>query len=133
MNRIEAVIGEVRFAKGIVLVELFSDSDKFCSMVIGDKDDFAFAIGDRVDMLFKETELELAEDKGMALFGTNKFKATITSVDIGEVLGIVNMAYKETELSALIPSRWISQKKVEVGKHIIGLIRTHEIVLSAIT
>lgn len=134
MNILPGVIYHVETAKGISLVDICIDDDKFSSLIINSESTEAYIQkGEKVNMLFKETEISLKNYHDKLVKRQNKVITEITRIIKGQLLSEVKMSYKGYPISAVVLTRLLNELALEEGKKAVIILRTQEILLNKAT
>lgn len=132
MNQINGTIAEIRSCDGISLVKVkIADHTVFSSLVLGDARATEWLmVGKPVKLHFKETEVMISTDSNLNISIQNRLLCTVHSLNVGEILGQVNLMFSDTRISSIITANACSQLNLKVNDKVIALIKTNEISLS---
>jgi molybdate transport system regulatory protein len=131
MNTLPGVIYKVQSAEGITLVDICIDNDQFSSLIINSESTDAYIKeGNKVNMLFKETEISLKRYHDKLVKRQNKVIAEVTEILNGKILSQVKLKYKEHNVTAIVLTRLLNELALEEGKKAVMILRTQEILLS---
>lgn len=130
MNRLIGKISGLKRNGELILVEVSHEGDLFYSIIINNKDKFIEENG-RVELLFKETEVSLARNLSGDLSILNKFQATISDIQVGEILTKIELNYKGTSINSIIANS--AKTNYALGETVTFLINANELMLSGIS
>ena len=133
MNILPGKIYKVESVKGISLVDVCIEKDQFSSLIINSEatDDY-IREGNKVNMLFKETEISLKRYHDKLVKRQNKVIVDVLKVSKGHILSEIKMNYKGFNVTAIILTRLLNELALEEGKKAVMILRTQEILLSRI-
>ncbi|MBN2768659.1 MAG: TOBE domain-containing protein [Campylobacterales bacterium] len=124
MNRLTGVIKEIKSVEGItqVFVEV---EDKILSVLIlsGDEE---YKEGERVNLLFKETEVMIATPESQ-VSARNSFVSRITSISIGEILAEVAFDFYGKKITSIITRGALNELKCQVDDEFRWLVKSNEV------
>ncbi len=130
MNKLSGNIKNIETSDNISLIDIEVHDSIFCSIVINtDGTDDYLKVGNNINLLFKETEVDILPYRNKKLEKKNKLVTKIDSFKLGKILTELNMNYYGNKLTALILSRHMKKYNFQIGDKIILLIRTQEILL----
>ncbi len=86
-------------------------------------------VGNRVQLLFKETEVSLAKDLQGFISLRNRFPVSIISIDRGDILSAVNLNYSGKPVMSVITTRGVERLQLAVGDQLEALVKANEIAL----
>ncbi len=131
MNTLPGEIYKVQTAEGITLVDICIDSDQFSSLIINSESTDAYIKeGNKVNMLFKETEISLKRYHDKLVKRQNKIIAEVTEIVNGKILSQVKLKYKTYDVTAIVLTRLVNELGLEEGRKAVLILRTQEILLS---
>jgi molybdate transport system regulatory protein len=131
MNTLTGVIYKIQSAKGISLVDICIDNDQFSSLIINSESTNAYIKdGNKVNMLFKETEISLKNYHDKLVKRQNKVVAEVIEISNGEILSQVKLKYKEFNVTAIVLTRLLNELALEEGKNAVMILRSQEVLLS---
>ena len=143
MNTLNAIITDVRTSGEISLVELRAGEESLKSTVIDTPDSAPYLkSGNRVRVLFKETEVILARPaletteardrltRSISL--QNRLRCLILEVDRGELLARITLerANDEQTIVSIITADAVDSLELKAGDSVIALIKTNEVMLA---
>ncbi len=133
MNILSGVIIEVSSHQGISLVDIRIGDDEFSSLIINSEatQEYIFK-GNKVNLLFKETEISLKRYHEKSVKRQNKVVVDVVSIVRGQILSEVKVKYKNVVLTAIVLTRILNELALEVGKKAILILRSQEVLLSKV-
>jgi molybdate transport system regulatory protein len=87
--------------------------------------------GNRINAIFKETEVVIGKGQEHAISLQNKLPATIVDIENGVLLSKLTLDTLAGKISAVITSDAAEKLKLQAGEEITAMIKTNEIMLSA--
>ncbi len=135
MNKLKGEIYHVQTAEGITLVDIRIDEDEFSSLIINsDSTDEYISVGNKVNMLFKETEISVKSFRERHnKKRQNKIITEVEAIKKGEVLSELKFLYKAKLITAIILTRLLDELKLKIGEKAILILLTQEILLSSVS
>ncbi len=133
MNILSGEIFEVSSHQGIALVDIRIGDDEFSSLIINSEatEEYIFK-GNKVNLLFKETEISLKRYHEKSIKRQNKVVVEVASIVYGQILSEVKVNYRNSALTAIVLTRILNELALEVGKKAILILRSQEILLSKV-
>jgi len=131
MNTLPGVIYKVESVEGISLVDICIDKDQFSSLIINSEStDVYIQKGNRVNMLFKETEISLKRYHDKLVKRQNKVIAEVKAISKGQILSEVKLNYKGNKVTAIVLTRLLNELGLKKGEKAVMILRMQEILLS---
>ena len=131
MNRLRGQITGIESNGHISLVDVAVNGDTFAAILLEAPDSAAYlAVGNPVDVLFKETEVSLAKNLSGLISLRNRMRATVQHIRQGEILSEVVLDYRGQPLTSIITSRSIQRMEIREGDEVEALIKANEVSLT---
>ncbi len=132
MNKLEATIKEILTHDGISLVKLESpDNVVFTSVVIDTPETAGYLkTGNRVNMLFKETEVSIAKGAVENISLQNRIPCKIKAINTGVLFCELHLVWGDNNLYSIITGNACRQLMLQENDAVTALIKTNEISLS---
>ena len=127
MNQLLAEITDIKTSDDLALVKMICEDEIFSSLIIS-RDD-SIAIGKKIWMSFKETEVMLRENTGEGISIKNRFKSTIKSLQKGKILCEVILNYKGHSITSIITTESCETLNLFIGKEVEALVKTNDLML----
>lgn len=89
-------------------------------------------IGNKVNIIFKETEVIIATGAALKISLQNRFKGPVKSIECGELLSKVVVDSPAGEITSIITTNATKQLELESGTEVTALVKTNEMMLSPI-
>ena len=89
------------------------------------------AIGNKVMVVFKETEVVLGLDTEQQISLQNRIPGSVAAIERGTLLSRVTLDTAVGSIVSVITSNAVAQLGLEVGSAAVALVKTNEIMLSA--
>jgi molybdate transport system regulatory protein len=130
MNRLCGQISGIESNGHISLVDVAVGDDTFTAILLESPDSAPYlAIGNPVDVLFKETEVSLAKELTGLLSLRNRIRGTIKQIRHGEILSEVLLDYNGQPLTSIVTSRAVKRLNLKEGDKVEALIKANEVSL----
>ena len=114
----------------LCLLEIEVDSVIFKSIIIDEQSTSIYKIGDKVDLLFKETEVILTKDKNIEISLQNKLLCKVETIEKGQLLSVIKMRFNSYPVSSIITTKSVEKLDIKINDEVVALIKTNEIMLS---
>ena len=132
MNRVPAEIINIETADAISLVDLVAFGDTFSCVLIETPETAPYLrIGNRVSLVFKETEIAIAKNFSGQISLRNRFAATIRAIENGVVLSKITMDFHGISIISIITARSAATLNLQPGDAVTGLVKANEIAIFA--
>ena len=129
MNKLQAIISNVKEHESLYLIELDASGISL-SMLLFDLNP-VFSVGNRVSVLFKETEVMLAKNLTGEISINNHFKATVTEIRAGTILANVSLHCMAGNVVSIITMDALERLELRKNDTITVLIKASQISLEA--
>jgi molybdate transport system regulatory protein len=132
MNQLKGTITEIQSHEGLSLVKVKTINDIIFTSIVLDDSTTAdwLVIGKIVKLLFKETEVIISKNVELNISIQNKLSCIIQSLNIGAILGQVNLLFGEIMICSIITANACRQLGLKENDHVLALIKTNEISIS---
>lgn len=128
MNILTAEIISIKTSGELSFIKLKNGGDDFSALIIAENESFIF-VGNRVKMVFKETEVSLAKNFTGEMSLRNRFFSTVKSIKKGEILAEIKLDYGGEEITSIITSASAEAMKIEAGEEVVGMVKSNELML----
>ena len=128
MNQILAEITAVLVSDDLALVHLKCEDQKFSSLIIHQENSF-ISTGNKVYMVFKETEVLIGKNSRDQLSVKNCFGSVIKSIEKGKVLSEIKLNFKGHSITSIITSESCERLALCVGMEVEALVKTNDLML----
>jgi molybdate transport system regulatory protein len=88
-------------------------------------------VGNRVTLLFKETEVSLAKNLSGQISLRNRIPVVVRSIERGDILSAVELDYAGRALQSVITTRAVDRLQLVAGDAVEALVKANEIALMA--
>jgi molybdate transport system regulatory protein len=132
MNKIKGKITEIESDNYISIVGVDTEIGKFYSLIVETpKTANYLKIGNKVNLLFKETEVEILRN---CFFEKklNTFEGKISKINTGKVLSKVFIKVKNLNITSVSATKGIELLEVKENENINFYIKPNEIVIEAL-
>jgi len=130
MNKLPGTITKIQQSGAILLVDVVVDGHTFSAMLIesATQPEWLFQ-GNRIDLIFKETEVSLAKNLSGMISIRNRMKCSVLHIDRGELLSKVSLQFQKYKLISAITTRSVSSLDLKVGDEVEALVKANEVSL----
>jgi molybdopterin-binding protein len=112
------------------MVDVDVDGDVFCSIVLETPASAAYLKqGNRVALLFKETEVSIGKNLIGLISLRNRFKATVKRIEAASLLSKIILDYKGVDVVSIISTRSTQKLALIAGDQVEWLVKTNEVSL----
>jgi molybdenum-pterin binding domain len=130
MNKLNGIIANIQQAGAIMLVDIKVENHLFSAMLIAsDEENSWLKTGNRVDVVFKETEVSLAKGLSGQISLRNRMLCTVRSLDKGELLSKVTMDFMGYTIVSVITTRSVEALNIQHGDEVEALVKANEVSL----
>ncbi|MEQ1600700.1 MAG: TOBE domain-containing protein [Methylophilaceae bacterium] len=132
MNRLKGQIVAIDCNEHMSLVDVAVGGDVYTATLLETPESADYLkVGNRVTLLFKETEVSLAKNLSGLISLRNRFPATVRSIQRGDILSAVMLNYADKTLISVITTRGMDRLQLVVGDAVEALVKANEIALMA--
>lgn len=133
MNTLIGEIVEITEHNSLTLVRAEVNSIALTAVVLDTPSTADYLkIGNKVNIIFKETEVIIATGAALKISLQNRFKGPVKSIEFGELLSKVVVASAAGEITSIITTNATKQLELESGTEVTALVKTNEMMLSPI-
>lgn len=130
MNRLKGQIVAIDCNEHMSLVDVAVGGDVYTATLLETPESADYLkVGNRVTLLFKETEVSLAKNLSGLISLRNRFPATVRSIQRGDILSAVMLNYADKTLISVITTRGMDRLQLVVGDAVEALVKANEIAL----
>lgn len=134
MNQLRGRIVCIESNDHVSLVDVEISGDTFSAMLLETPESAPYlAIGNEVQVLFKETEVSLAKDLSGQISLRNRVHGTVRHIRSGAILSEVVIDYRGQPLTSIITTRSVKRLALSEGDRIEALIKANEVSLMEVT
>ena len=130
MNTIKGKITEIHSSGMVYLIDVDVENTMFSVILI---ESFRLPewihVGNRVSLIFKESEVSLAKNLYGDISLRNRMKSTVTRIESGDLLSCVYFNFQGYELCSSITTRAVKALSIAKGDAIEALVKSNEISL----
>lgn len=131
MNVLKGEIESVTVKNSLSLVKIKVGSFHLTSIVIDTPDSSPYLkIGNRINAIFKETEVIIGKGREHPISLQNKITGTIDAIESGDLLSKVSLETEIGEIVSVITSNAVNQLQLVKGSEVTAMIKTNEVMLS---
>ncbi len=133
MNILTGKISNIQSSEMLSLISIDVEGDIFSSLILeGVKTPCAYKNGDRVQILFKETEVGLAKNLSGQISLRNRFVAKIQKIERGLILSKITLEYKGKFIRSIISTQSADQMQLKENDQVEWLVKSNEVSLSCL-
>lgn len=130
MNKLRGRIIRVESNDHVSLVDVDVSGDHFTATLLETPEDAPYLkVGNKVDVLFKETEVSLAKGLAGLISLRNRVLTTVKLVRSGVILSEVVLDYRGQTISSIITSGSIKRLDIKPGDEVEALVKANEVTL----
>ncbi|MDR3713205.1 MAG: TOBE domain-containing protein [Puia sp.] len=130
MNILTGTITEIRTEGNLSLITVGSGGLLLHAIVIDTPDaNPLLAPGKNVQILFKETETIIAKGWQGGLSIRNRIPCRIESVEVGALLSLIKMRWKDQEIGSVITAGAVDELQLKAGDEVLALVKTNEVMV----
>ena len=134
MNQLRGRIIGIESNDHVSLVDVEVSGDTFSAMLLETPDSAPYlAIGNEVQLLFKETEVSLAKNLSGQISLRNRVQGRVRAVRSGGILSEVLLEYRGQTLTSIITTRSIKRLDIQQGDEVEALIKANEVSLMEVS
>ncbi|MFT7419929.1 MAG: molybdate transport system regulatory protein [Psychromonas sp.] len=132
MNSYSGHIEQLETSEDLTLVTIrVGEKVIFKSIVIDTPKSVNYlALGHKIDVIFKETEVVISTDSNPSISLQNKVEGRITELLAGDLLSRLVLGTELGSLVAIISTDAVKSLKLEIGMYVTALIKLNEITLA---
>ena len=131
MNRLKGKIVAIDHNEHMSLVDVAVGDDLFAATLLETPETADYLkLDNPITLLFKETEISLARNLSGLLTLRNRFPATVTGIERGDILSAVRLDYHGVPLTSIVTTRGVNRLQLAIGDEVEGLVKANEMVLS---
>lgn len=132
MNRLSGNISNIEVSGNLSLVSVALNGDITLKTIVIETPDTASYLskGNKIDVLFKETEVILGSDQKHAISIQNQLQGTVLMIDKAELLTKVVVRTEVGEITSILSTEDAVQLGLENQMSVIAMIKLNEIMLS---
>ncbi len=130
MNRLPGTIAAIETSGHLSLVDVVAAPGAFTALLLETPDSAPhLKVGNRVAVLFKETEVALAKDLQGLLSLRNRIPGRVRHIRHGDILCEVVLDCSGVTVTSIITSRAARRLELQVGDAVEALVKANEVSL----
>jgi len=130
MNRLLGTISAIESNEHLSLVDVVVGQDTFTAMLMETPHNAAYLkVGNRVAVLFKETEVSLAKNLSGQLSLRNRMRGSVRQIRSGAILSEVVLDYQGQTVASIITTRAVKRLELAEGDEVEALVKANEVSL----
>ena len=131
MNSLTGEIEQLNISGNLTLVGIKVGECHFKSIVVETPETVDYLrVGNKVNVLFKETEVIIGIGEDMKISLRNKMISTISSIEKGKLLAKLVMQTNAGEIISIITSNAVENLNLKEGTKVMAMVKTNEILLA---
>jgi len=131
MNRLKGIVSGVKKVDSFAFVEVKIDKHIFGALAVFDESLAWLEVGREVEVLFKETEVMLA-NIGSKVSARNAFVSPIKEIENGELLSRVVFDFCSQDISAVITKGSLESLGCKVNEEFLWFIKANEVSIQTV-
>lgn len=131
MNLLSGEIAAIKTEGSLSLVKVMVQDCAITSIVIETPESASYLrIGNKIKIVFKETEVVLAKAFSGAISLQNKLDCTVHSFEKGALLCKIILNFQDTQITSVITRNAFDQLYIRENDSVLAMIKTNEISLA---
>lgn len=131
MNLLTGEIATIKTEGSLSLVKVMVQDCAITSIVIETPESVSYLrIGNKIKIVFKETEVVLAKAFSGAISLQNKLDCTVHSFEKGALLCKIILNFQDTQITSVITRNAFDQLDIQENDSVLAMIKTNEISLA---
>lgn len=131
MNLLTGEITTIKTEGSLSLVKVMVQDCAITSIVIETPESVSYLrIGNKIKIVFKETEVVLAKAFSGAISLQNKLDCTVHSFEKGTLLCKIILNFQDTQITSVITRNAFDQLDIQENDSVLAMIKTNEISLA---
>ena len=131
MNKLKGKIVAIESSEAMSIVELDVKGDIFSAIVLETPQSADYlCVGQEIFLLFKETEVSIAENLSGLISLRNRIKSPIKNIDSQGILTKIILDYKGDDVVAIISSRSAKKLSLKNSEEVEWLVKATEVSLA---
>jgi molybdopterin-binding protein len=131
MNLLTGEIATIKTEGSLSLVKVMVQDCAITSIVIETPERASYLrIGNKIKIVFKETEVVLAKAFSGAISLQNKLDCTVHSFEKGALLCKIILNFQDTQITSVITRNAFDQLDIQENDSVLAMIKTNEISLA---
>lgn len=131
MNLLTGEITTIKTEGSLSLVKVMVQDCAITSIVIETPESASYLrIGNKIKIVFKETEVVLAKAFSGAISLQNKLDCTVHSFEKGALLCKIMLNFQDTQITSVITRNAFNQLYIQEKDSVLAMIKTNEISLA---
>ncbi len=128
MNRLLGTIRAIECNGHLSLVDVAAGQDVFTAMLLETPETTTLLrVGNRVAVLFKETEVSLAKDLAGRISLRNRIPCTVRAIRKGDILCEIALDRDGQALTSIITTRAVRRLELRAGDAVEALVKANEV------
>lgn len=129
MNKLSGVIKNIKTVEAINHIHIEVGDKIFSVLLLDDVD--TYALGEKVILIFKETEVMIATNDSI-VSARNAFISPITSITVGDILSEIHFDFNGTDITSIITKGALLEMKCKVGECFKWFVKSNEVSIQKI-
>ena len=131
MNKLKGIILQVNSDEHMSIVEMLVNDITLKTIVIETPSSAPFLkTGNKINILFKETEVSIATDYSGKISLQNRMDCKIRALNKGRLLSTISLDFKGMDITSVITSAAVEQLNLKINDEVTALVKTNEIIIS---
>lgn len=130
MNKLSGKISAIAHNSHMSLVDVTVGEVMFSATLLETPETAPYLqVGEKVTLLFKETEVSLAKNLTGELSLRNRFFVTVKAIQRGDIMSAIQLVYGDQLLTSVITTRGMNRLQLVIGEQVEALVKANEIAL----
>jgi molybdate transport system regulatory protein len=128
MNKLTGKITRIQQSGAILLVDAEAGGHSFSAMLIDSaSQQHWLQEGNRIYIVFKETEVSLAKNLSGMISIRNRMKCIVQSIERGELLSKIILQFQEYTIISAITTRSVDMLQLQMDDEVEALVKANEV------
>ncbi|MGA9291286.1 MAG: TOBE domain-containing protein [Ignavibacteriaceae bacterium] len=131
MNNLIGEISNIKSDEHFSIVEMIIDGNVFKSIIIETPETVPFLkTGNKINILFKESEVSIAKDLKGRISLQNKIPCIIKGIEKGKLLSKIILDFNSKKIVSVITTGAVEQLELKENDDVLALVKTNEVILA---
>lgn len=130
MNKLKGRISKIDKKRELSLISVECEGIEILSFAL--TEEFDLKEGDKVFILFKESETVLAKNLKGLISIRNRLECVVEEVEKGDILAQVKLFFNENRIVSVVSKKACKEMDIKKGDRVTVLVKTNEITLMEI-
>lgn len=134
MNSFNGNISRIEVSGNLTLTQVEVTPELVLKAIVIDTPNTAeyLKVGQRVALLFKETEVIISTDSQINISLQNQIPASIINIESGQLLSKLNLSTNAGKLNVIISTNAVKVLDLKTGDSVVAMVKLNEVMLQAL-